>query len=252
MPIREAWKLSRIPAGYCRVSCQDPNLNLVGLLGPESPRLTGGFGGWDVVNRPRQVGMTVWNGVDPFKLEFQIVLDGGAAGADISETTNTIYERPDVQPESQEPVLRDLLDVARGNADHPGPGIVKVDGIPSLPATRWIISDLEFGTDAIRRVNDMHRTRVTVDFTLLEYMPPSYIPIAPRAANKDLGKTVVIKVKSGDTPQRIARRRGCKWTDLRRLNPGVVKKASQNLKDGIKLRVPAAEKHDAHKKNSHK
>lgn len=245
MPISETWKLDDIPAGYVRVSCTDPNLNLVGLVGPESPRLTGGYGGWDVVNRPRQVGMTIWKGVDPYKLEFQMILNGGLDGWQVK-----FWDRSaDV---SQEPVMRDLLDVARGNADHSGPGIVKIEGIPSLPADRWVIDDIKFGTDSIRRKDDFHRIRQTIDFTMIEYMPPTYLPISKRSLNKDLGKTVVIKVKGGDTPQRIARRRGCKWTDLRRLNPGVVKKASQTLKSGTRLRVPAAEKPDRHKKNPHK
>jgi hypothetical protein len=196
--------------------------------------------------------MTVWKGVDPYKLEFQIILDGGTGGADINESNNEIYSRPDIRPESQEPVLRDLLAVARGDAEHSEPGTVHVEGIPSLPTDRWVIDNLEFGTDAVRRVSDMHRIRVIVDFTLLEYVTPTYLPISKRALGKDLGRTVVIKVKSGDTPGRIARRRGCKWTDLRTLNPGVVKKSSQNLKDGIRIRVPAAEKKGSNKKNTHK
>jgi hypothetical protein len=59
-----------------RLACDDPPLNLLVLLGEQPPRVTGGVGGWDVTARPRQVGMTTWQGVEPFELELSLLFDG--------------------------------------------------------------------------------------------------------------------------------------------------------------------------------
>ena len=216
--------------GRVRVTCSDPDLKLEGWLGPESPRISGGFGGWDVIERPRQVGMVVYNGSEPWELSFTMIWDG------------RLWSGPHMMPHtpraiSVEARLRHLLAVVRGdNESHPG--IVRVFGIPSLPARRWVIRDIQFG-DAIRRYDDMHRVRIQIDFTLLQYVPPHFERLVKRPFGQDRGKTVVIRTKKHDTPHRVAKRSHCRWTEIRRLNPGKVRTANQKLRVGTKLRVPA-------------
>ena len=43
------------------------------LLG-SAVRITGGFGGWDIVSRPRRTAMTLWNGFDPITLELPLLI----------------------------------------------------------------------------------------------------------------------------------------------------------------------------------
>jgi hypothetical protein len=215
-------------SGRVRISCDDPDFDLLGWLGPDSPKYTGGFGGWTVTPRPRQVGMVTYDGVEPIELQFQLLWDG-ILRADRRR-------RPYEHPSSVEPAIRDLLAVVRGDKES-DPGIVKVEGIPSLPTDRWVIRNVEFG-DAIRRISDMHRTRLMLTFTLLEFVPPKFEGLKRRAFGKDLRKTGIWKVHTGDTPHSIAKHQHCKWTDIRELNHDLVRSANQKLKAGTKLRVP--------------
>jgi hypothetical protein len=228
MPIAE--DLEKPQSGQVRVWCDDPELLIEGWLGPESPRYTGGFGGWEITGRPRQIGMTTWEGVDPVELQFQMLWDG------IIRTGKR--RRPRENDLSAEPDLRDLMHVVRAWGDATEPGIIHIDGIPSLlKLDEWVIQNIEFG-DAIRRPEDMHRTRVMLDWTVLEYRPPTYEQRRKKGLGKARRKTMMINVKDNDTPHKIAKRRHCKWTELRTLNQGIVKTANQSLPNGIKIRVP--------------
>lgn len=234
-------KLPALNSGRVRVYCDDPEFLLEGYLGAESPRLTGGFGGWNVTGRPRQVGMVTWDGVDPFELTFQLLYDG---------ILGPMRRRARRTPRSVEPELRRLVDVVRGTKES-DPGIVHVNGIPSLPAEKWVIKDIQFG-DAIRRVDDMHRVRLAMDFTLLEYVSPHFEAVSRKNWGKAKRKTVVITVSKETTPAKIAKARRCGWTAIRQLNQDIVKSANQKLKKGTKLRVPikrpVTPKHGSHKK----
>jgi hypothetical protein len=209
-----------VPSGYVRLACDDPALNLIVLLGEQPPRITGGVGGWDVTGRPRQVGMTTWQGVEPFELELALLFDGFTIDR------------------SQESSLRRLMRVARGDDESP-PGIVTLDGLPLLPADEWVIASLDYG-EAILRTSDMRRLRQPVTITLREYVPPEYKQLRRRALQGSKGKTKIVTCKRGDTPAKVARRVHCKWTQIRDLNRANVRKANQALKQGTKLRVPVA------------
>jgi LysM domain len=222
-------ELPDVRSGRVRITCGDPDMTLEGWLGPDSPKYTGGFGGWNITPRPRQVGMVTFDGVEPITLEFQLVWDGILGSGR--------HRRPREHVQSIEPDIRDLLAVVRGDKES-DPGICRVEGIPSLPTKRWVISNVEFG-DAIRRESDMHRTRLMLTFTMIEYVPPKFERLRKRAFGKDLGKTVTHTVGAHETPNIIAKRRHCKWTDIRQLNQQIVRTANQKLKVGTKLRVPA-------------
>ena len=205
--------------GYVRIVCDDPQLSLVVLLGPEPVRLTAGVGGWEVTPRPRQVGMTSWAGVEPLQVELALMFDGWRT------------------QRSQETKLRRLLAVARGDDESP-PGVINVEGV-MLPADEWVIEDVSWG-DPILSATTLERVRQPVTLTLREYVPPQYLQMRRRALQGSKGKTRVLSARTGDTPAIIARRQQCAWTELRALNPTLIHKANQKLKHGTKLRAPVA------------
>jgi hypothetical protein len=208
-----------VPPGYVRVTCTDPAFVLVGLMADDLPNLSAGAGGWNLIERPREVSMTVWGGVEPFQFTLPLLLDGFASGR------------------SQEPALRGLARVARGDRESP-PGIVQLDGIPSLPAREWVIEGIDYG-DYIRRTNDLHRTRAHVTLTLREYVPPEYVQ-RRRSVMASSSKVVIIQANTGDTLARIAKRRKIKsWTVLWDLNQALQRKANATLKKGTQVRVPS-------------
>ena len=209
-----------VPPGHVGLFCADPWLQTIVPLGADPPRISGGVGGWEITSRPRQVAMTTWAGTDPYQLDVAVVFDGFAG------------ERP------QEGALRRLYTAARGDDDSdPRPWIIA--GIPNLPADRWVLQSIDAG-DVIRRTRDMKRTRQAVALTFVEYVPPEWVRLRKKALAGRKTKTVVYTCKKDDTPNRIARKRQCEWTDLRDLNPKTIRKANQDLKKGQKLRVPVA------------
>jgi hypothetical protein len=215
--------------GYVRLFCDDPPLDLTTLLGDTAPKITGGFGGWEVTGRPQQIGMTTWQGTDPLGLELSLMLDGFA--------TNT----------SVEPPLRAILAVARGDDESPS-GIVRLQGLPMPIENRaglpWVIENIDFG-DPILRPDDGHRIRQPLTLTLREFVPPTYLQLRKSALKGSKGKTKVITAKKGDTPAGLARRQRCAWTEIRELNltatrPRPPWKANTALPVGTKVRVPVA------------
>jgi hypothetical protein len=63
-------------AARVTLSSDKPAISVTGWLGPNGAVPTGGYGGWEIVSRPRRQGLTIWNGRDPFKMSLQLVLDG--------------------------------------------------------------------------------------------------------------------------------------------------------------------------------
>jgi hypothetical protein len=208
-----------VPPGYVRVTCADPSFVLVALLAEEVPNITAGAGGWNVIERPREVSMTVWGGVEPFQFTLPLILDGFSIGR------------------SQEPALRGLARVARGDNESP-PGIVQLEGIPSLPSREWVIESIDYG-EYIRRVSDLHRTRIGLTLTLREYVPPEYIQ-RRRSTTASSSKTLIVRASKGDTLAKIAKRRKIKsWTVVWDLNRGLQRKANAVIKTNTQVRVPA-------------
>jgi hypothetical protein len=215
------------PPGYVRLRCDDPALNVVVLLGEDGVLLTAGLGGWDVTARPRQVGMTTWSGAEPLQVTLPLIFDGWARGR------------------AQDTALARLFSVARGDAESE-PGLLRVDGIAgsALPNRRWVIESVEYGTPILDPAT-MRRLRQPVTLTLREFTPPTYMHLRKRALAGTKRKTRVVATRRDETPAKLARRCGCKWTDLRSLNPQLIHKANHpEFKAGVKVRVPVAVQRD--------
>lgn len=221
----------KVPAGYVFLSCSSPNLAIMVRLGPEPWVPTGGFGGYEVVSRARQVGMTIPSSVEPYQYTGSIMFDGLR------------------HKQSQEDDINDLMRVAHGDDDN-DPGIISISGLPELEKNDWVIEGLDFDADSqIRNNRSMNKIRQKVTLTVREYVHPDYLRSASNAFKRPKGDTTVIITKKGDTPHKIARRVGCTVRDLRELNPTrkkILAKANQVIPHGIRIRVPKKES-KAHK-----
>ena len=115
-------------------------------------------GGWQVVDRPKQVSATQWMDRAPYKLEFTGILDSSVTAPTGSSST---VETDCAQLELWMEPLKGLLE----------PPSIKVDG--PLPGTSrtWVLFAIEF-QDAIRDFTTGLRIQQQVKITLYEYNPP--------------------------------------------------------------------------------
>ena len=214
-----------IPTGQVRLINQDAKFDATLLLADTPPKVTGGSDLWDVVDRPRQVSMTVYKGRQPYQLELHVMLDG----------LNPLVEQGGY---SQEPVVRRLLAAMTGD-DESEPSTWEIRGVPEVnDIPEWVLNAADPGDHVIRRRTDFSRARQDYTLTFVEYVPPTFVQIRAKARQGAKSKTTLYAVKKGDTPASVARKRRCKWTDLRTLNQSVITRANQNLKDGSRIRVP--------------
>lgn len=228
---------AKVPAGYLFLSCSSPKLSIQVRLGDDPFLPTAGWGGYEVVERPQNVGMTVPKGVEPWQYSGSILFDG-------------LKHR-----QSQEDDIQQLLRCVHGD-DDTSPGIITISGLPDLPVDDWVVEDLTFDSDSVIRDNKtLDHIRLKVGLVIREYIAPDYLRFASNAFKRPKGKTTIITVKRGDTPHKIAVRQGCKWTDIKQLNPHQqppITKSNQQLKAGVRLRVPIKEtkKHKQHRSST--
>jgi hypothetical protein len=125
---------------------------VVAALGDGPPTLSG-EGGWEVVKRPKWVGFTNWEGIDPYTLDIPLLFDGFARDVSVERDLGLMQMmmRPAVTPSTRPPIIRAV-----------GP----------VPMThlRWVITNIEWG-DCVRRA-DGARTRQFVTLHLLQFIPP--------------------------------------------------------------------------------
>lgn len=191
------------------------------LLGSSPPKVTS-EGGWLVVNRPKTVGFTAWEGYSPRTMDITLMLDGFSQGS------------------SQEEEYRQLHFMMRnpvGASKQPAP--VKLTGPIPLSDLNWVIQSIDEDSTSVLRSSDGQLLRVEVTLTLLEYIEADVLvgrtSVSP--ANRVLERreptssvatataavtgTGQYTVKVGDTLWGIAQRylgAGKRYTEIASLN----------------------------------
>jgi hypothetical protein len=191
-----------------------------GWLTDEAPTITGGYGGWDTVQRPKKASLTVWEGRDPFQLTIPLLLS--RAG---------------------QPVSSDIHDIAvlSSGTSKGRPPLVQVFGTIMLPVHAgddWVIQDVSWG-ESIWRQTDAVIIRQHVTLTLLEFVDDQLLPASTLASRRD-GRAIIrhYRVKKGDTLRSIAARQlgdPRRWSDIAVLN-GL--RSSGKLKPNTLLKLP--------------
>jgi len=210
-----------------QVIFESPTDKLRILLGDGEPKISEGYGGWDVIDRPKRVGATQWNGKPPFQMEVPLMFDGWA-------DNNSI-----------ESVFRRFEEMALPVAERKPPPVLKVTGpIPWGGGNEWVITHIE-PTGSLRRRSDGHRVRQSCTVTLRRYVEIERIgqkaASRARGKNKTKGKTGkgrVYIVKKGDTLSSIAAKQlgdASRWREIARLNNI---RDPRDIRPGQRLRLP--------------
>lgn len=200
----------RTPFGYIRIENLGTGQFIESLLGDGPWNLTSGWGGWNVIAKPRDLGTTEFDGSTPFTLQGPIMLDGFSEGDSVEHQIRVIQALGEVAKHEEEPPL------------------VKLSG--SIPGTQytWVLNDIAWG-DHIRRPSDNARIRAAAQLTFLQYVPDvglRKIPASKKQRDKNSdkkrgSKKKTYRIKKGDTLQSIAHDQlhdSKRWHEIARLN----------------------------------
>jgi hypothetical protein len=131
-----------------------PSIRVTGIRGADPPTVTGGYGGWQKISRPRRKGLTAWQGIDPLEMRLPLLFDG----------------YPDASVELPCGRLEQLAGIARtkvGNTSEPP--ILRVIGAVPARTPDWVVETLEW-IDPVIWSEDGYRLRQGAVVTLLEYV----------------------------------------------------------------------------------
>jgi len=181
-------------AAYITLRTRKPPLVLEALVDGDGPVITGGYGGWSRVTRPRRQGLTVFAGRETFTMSVPLVFDNFR-----SET-------------SLETDLLKLEKMALPIGDYLDPPIVSIKGktVPHSTIENWVIQNIDWG--AVERNNNGDRIRQYVVLTLFRYVAvdTAQLTAAGQKARGGLGSDVtgtrLYTVKENETLAGIAKR----------------------------------------------
>lgn len=182
------------------LNSKDPHLTLRLLLGEAAPVVTSGYGGWEVVGRPRRQGLTEWRGREPYRLSLDLLIDNFEKNTSIERLCSTL-ERMAVPPRA-----------------HAEPPVIDIDGAVPHSDLDWVIDTINWG-DSIRN-RDGHRVRQKVTVIFLRYVDDDRVKQLSAAERRRRAKAAqkgrkkkkskkstsreTYTVKSGDTLSSIA------------------------------------------------
>lgn len=227
------------PSHFIKFTCAAipaPKNEFEALMGTDVPRITGGYGGWEVVDHPRRRGSIEWVGVEPMEMQLELVFDAWA---------KSDRERTDIDEQLS---ILEMMAKPYSKTEKPDPTAtspeVHVSGkaMPRVKAMPWVITNLTWGSTIYNTEGDM--LRATVGVTLLqadqaEYKRPGANPTEARNIRPPGHvRGGVYRWKKGDTWAKIAQRfMGSKKhaTELMRFNK---KRKGDKIKVGFVVRFP--------------
>lgn len=204
-----------------------------GLIGTAKFVASGTGDGWQKIARARQTSLTYWSGAAPMTLGFDLILDGGHAGASIEELVTRVegWQYPTLGAR-QPPIFR---------VTGPIPAAAK--------AMYWGLESLDLDLDRVIRNQRGDATQELLTIGLLQYVPGTasvLTNLSPaQAAQLSLAASGVSTgrrnyiVKSGDTLAKIAARvlgSAALWPTLATLN-GI--RDPSNLRAGQAIVLPS-------------
>lgn len=186
------------------------------LRGDTGPKMEAGFAKWQVVDRPKQRGVTIYNGMDPIGLAIPILFDGWIAGDSIQDDINNLY-RMTREVSGEPPAVRINVGIAGGLP-------IDVTGID------WVITNVEQGDNQIWDFNhggSLVRFRQDAVVHVLEKIDPKLLMIGTALPGNTRGSGPGKKhptryvVKPGDTLPKISLAQlgeRSRWREIAKLN----------------------------------
>jgi LysM domain len=168
--------------------------------------MTEGYAGWQIVNRPRDVGLTEWVGRNPLAIEIPFILDYWMA---------SINTNPGIDCENQVSNLEHLC----GVGGHSQPPICYVDGKGVIPHDntiapgfhQWVVETVTWDRDMeIRSQTTGRRLRCGGMIVVRKFVAAEEMLRTIKSTDRATGsgkKPKHYRVKKGDTLGKIAARK---------------------------------------------
>lgn len=185
-------------------------------LGDGSALVTGGYGGWEEVARPKRKGFADWQGAPLLRVSVPILLDGWADETSVQPWVAGL-EWLAGEDGGRPPVFK----VTGGNQG---------DGYRPVPhmGYKWVIESLEWGDDTLRSDNGIV-LRQSVTVNLMEYQSADVVIKRPK-------QRIHVVKGNRETLHTVAKKYSIPFKSLRDLNPKARK--GRYLKVGLKLKLP--------------
>lgn len=186
-----------------------PNLQLECWLGDGAPKVTDGYAGWEVVDRPKRRGLTFWKGSNPVRIEVPIMVDNFVEGTSIEGDCRKLEKMAGLIHDGVEPPL---VQIKSG-------GIIPHD-FTEAPHNSWVIEILDWGDSTRNRYGNRIRQAATITF-LLYVDSDSLRRIGQRLAKNKKG-TKIYTVKGSDKSLRTISKKllgsASKWREIGNMN----------------------------------
>jgi hypothetical protein len=153
-----------------RVVKPPPNLSVTVMMDEEGCVITDGYGGWEIVERPRRTSITHWAGRESYQMEAHIVFDGYRDNDDV------------------EGAITRLEKMALPYEKEPPPVLVLGSAVPhGGEQMDWVITNIEWGNKI--RNNQGRRIRQHAKVTLRGFVALDRIQLkAAKRARKKAGR----------------------------------------------------------------
>lgn len=214
-----------LAAQYITLQTSSPPLIVRALRGSTPPVAVGGFGGWQLITRPRRVALTQWAGVDPFQMQLSLILDG-------------VHDDSSIEADCVA-----LEQMAQPAGLRLPPPIVTVTGVVPHPELAYVIGDGSADGGLAWDANPIYsrsgyRVQQQVTVRLIEFVDADLVAstgaaqqarqaaglqsaAAAAAAGGTTAPAPTYTVKAGDTLLSIAAAQlgsAARWTEIAQLN----------------------------------
>lgn len=196
--------------------------NVTALRGNTVPKLTGGWGGWEIRERRRRRAATSWTGREPLQMDLPILFDGWG-----------------IFPESVDADVQTLRLMATGD-NFQEPPTVFIDGFTPAAGVKWVINNFEWGDD-VKWTRDPQtgidiRVRQDVIVQLVQFVEEDTVKVVPTAGVPGIWIT-----QDGDTLRKISKTtygNGKYWQQIAKANPGITRDPDAPLPPKLRLILP--------------
>lgn len=166
---------------FYRFTRLDTNANVTVKRDSAAAKISSVGGRWNVVNRPRRVSITTYDGTDPYRMDVPILFDGWDTGRSMEDAIS-ILNQMQVPP-----------------SDYGTPPQVRIEGAVPVKNAKWVIDPhIDWGDNIIYH-EDGYRLRQDAVVHLLQYSAAEDLQIKPPATTR------IIHVKDGDTLKSISK-----------------------------------------------